>query len=44
MCDKIKSCMMDKNSTIGIFSQIMVRALVIMMVRNDMLDHTPPLL
>ena len=36
--------MMDKNLAIGIFPQIMVRALVIMMVRDDMLDHTPPLL
>ena len=33
----------NNNSAIGIFPQIMVRALVIMMVRDDMLDHTPPL-
>ena len=44
MCDKIYSCMADKILAIGIFPQIMVSALVIMMVRYDMLDHTPPLL
>ena len=36
--------MIDKNSAIGIFPQIIVRALVIMMVRDDKLDHTPPIL
>ena len=44
MCDKNQSCMIDKNSAIGIFSQIMVGALIFMMVRDDMIDHTPPLL
>ena len=41
MCGKNKSCMIDKNSAIGILPQMMVRARVIMMVRDDMLDHTP---
>ena len=36
--------MIDKDLDIGIFPEIMVRALVIMMVGNYMLDHTPPLL
>ena len=44
MCDKIESCKFDKNVAIGIFPQIMVRDLVIMMVGDDMLDHIPPLL
>ena len=44
MCDKNQSCMIYNNSAIGIFPQIMASALVIMMVRDDMLDHTPPLL
>ena len=35
--------MIDKNLAIGIFAQIMVRALVIMMARDDTLYHTPPL-
>ena len=35
--------MIDKNLAIGIFPQIMVRPLVIMMARDDILDHTPPL-
>ena len=41
MCGKNKSCMIDKNSAIGIFPQMMVRARVIMMVRDYMLDHIP---
>ena len=44
MCNKNQSCMIDKNSAIGIFPEIMVRALLIMMVRDDMLHHAPPLL
>ena len=36
--------MINNNSAIGIFPQIMGRALVIMMVRDYMLDRTPPLL
>ena len=44
MCDKNESCIIDKNSAIGNFPQIMARAVVIMMVRDVMLDHTPPLL
>ena len=43
MCDKIQPYMFDKTLGIGIFPQILVWALVIMMVRDDMLDHTPPL-
>ena len=42
MCDKNLTCMIVKNSAIGIFPKIMVRALLIMMVRDDMIDHTPP--
>ena len=33
--------MIDKNSAIGTFPQIMVRALVIMIVKDVMSDHTP---
>ena len=36
--------MIDKNLAIGVFPQIMVRALVIMVVKDDMLDHIPSLL
>ena len=31
--------MIDKNMAIGIFTQIMVRVLVIVVVRDDILDH-----
>ena len=34
--------MIDKNSAIGFFPQIMVTVRVILMVRDDMLDHTLP--
>ena len=44
MGDKNQSCIINNNSAIRIFPQIMVRALIIMMVRDEMLDHTPPLL
>ena len=34
--------MIDNNLVVGIFPKIMVRDLVIMMVRDIMLDQAPP--
>ena len=39
---KFGPCMVDNSLAFGIFPQIMVRALIIMMVRDDLLDHTLP--